>query len=88
MEEPESRNSDMYLYYMVCLRTDAKVLGKPFAQVIMNLKSLNLPSIETVGRARRKLQRAYPELAGSEEIEAMRTVQEDKFRNYARAVNV
>ena len=86
IEEPKARNSDMYLYYMVCLKTDASILGKPFSQVIMNLKSLNLPPFESVGRARRKIQRAYPELAGSDVVEGYRLVNEEAFRSYARGI--
>lgn len=88
MEEPEARNSDMYLYYMVCLKTDARILGKPFAQVIMNLKSLNLPPFESVRRARQKLQSAYPELAGTDNVEAFRSENQNIVKGYAKAVNV
>ena len=85
---PATRNSDMLLYYHVCLEIDRTVLKLPFWNVILDLKGHGLPSIETVGRARRKLQRAYPELAGSEKVECFRAVNESKFRNYARKVTV
>jgi len=85
---PATRNSDMLLYYHVCLEIDRTVLKLPFWVVLLDLKGHGLPSIETVGRARRKLQRDYPELAGSDKVEAMRTVREEQFRSYARQVNV
>lgn len=87
-EEPKARDSFPYLYYMVCLAKNPKVLGMPFAQVIMNLNSLNLPPFESVRRSRQKLQSAYPELASSDEVEAQKAVNEEIVKNYARAVNV
>lgn len=73
---------------MVCLAKNPKVLGMPFAQVIMNLNSLNLPPFESVRRSRQKLQAAYPELAGSDEVVAQKAVNEAIVKDYARAVNV
>lgn len=87
-EEPKARDSFPYLYYMVCLAKNPKVLGMPFAQVIMNLNSLNLPPFESVIRSRQKLQSAYPELAGSDEVEAQKAVNEAIVKSYAKAVNV
>lgn len=85
---PATRNSDMLLYYHVCLEIDKTVLKLPFWNVLLDLKGHGLPSIETVGRARRKLQRAYPELAGSDKVKGFRAVNEAKFRSYARKVTV
>lgn len=83
-EVPEARNSDMYLYYMVCLKINTKVLGFPFSQVILNLKAFNLPPFESVRRSRQKIQQYYPELAGTDEVEATRIINEGIVRNYAR----
>ena len=87
-EEPKARNSFSHLYYMICLKKNPKVLGMPFAQVIMNLKDLNLPPFESVRRSRQRLQAVYPELAASDEVECCRTELEETYRDYARAVNV
>ena len=87
-EEPKARDSFPYLYYMVCLSKNPRVLGMPFGQVIMNLNTLNLPPFESVRRSRQKLQRAYPELAGSDEVEAQKAVNEAIVKDYARAVNI
>lgn len=85
---PATRNSDMLLYYHVCLEIDRTVLKLPFWNVLLDLKGHGLPAIESVGRARRKLQRAYPELAGSDQIEGFRAMNENIVRDYARQVNV
>ena len=54
---PQTRNSDMLLYYYVCLEIDKTILKLPFWLVLLDMKSYGLPPIESVGRARRKLQR-------------------------------
>ena len=59
----DARNDDMTLYLIVC-NTYLKGAGAmPFAEVMEQYKYLGLPSFESVGRTRRKLQAKYPELA-------------------------
>lgn len=86
MEEPKARNSDMVLYYMVCCKRNIVSLGEPFGYVLMNLKELNLPSIESVGRVRRKIQELYPELASDEKVKEMREEQEEIYRKYSKGI--
>jgi hypothetical protein len=84
MEYEEARNSDMVLYVKVCERMNSTVLKQPFWEAITSLKAYNLPCIESVGRARRKLQREFPELSGNAKVEAQRAENEEIFREYAR----
>lgn len=81
-----ARNSDAALYIKVCERINPAVLSKPFWTVLLSLKEYNLPSIETVGRARRKLQEMFPELSGDVDVEAQRLLNEEVFREYARGM--
>lgn len=85
---PATRNSDMLLYYHVCLEIDKTVLKLPFWLVLLDLKAYGLPPIASVGRARRKLQRAYPELRADKKVKDKRTENEIIVEDYARAVNV
>ena len=85
---PATRNNDMLLFYHVCLEIDKTVLKLPFWIVLLDLKGHGLPSIETVGRARRKIQSHYPELAANEKVQGFRLINEEKFKEYARKVNV
>lgn len=87
-ENKMARNSDNYLYIEVCKRINPQVIHKPFMEVMSDLKAYNLPSIETVGRCRRKVVESNPELAGSSEVEVGRTLKEAEFREYARQVMV
>lgn len=83
-----ARNSDNYLYIEVCKAINPQVIHKPFVEVLADLKAYNLPSIETVGRCRRKVVESNPELAGSSEVEVGRELKEAEFREYARQVMV
>ena len=85
---PQTRNNDMLLYYEVCKAIDKTVLKLPFWVVILDLKGHGIPPFETVRRTRQKVQQCCPELAACEDVKAMRTVQEEKYKSYARKVMV
>ena len=83
---PATRNSDMLLYYHVCLEIDKTVLKLPFWLVLLDLKQYGLPPISSVGRVRRKLQRECPELRGDPKVRKQRTENEAIVKDYARGV--
>jgi hypothetical protein len=87
-EIPVTRNSDDLLYLKVCERYNSSVLNMPFWYVFANRKALGIPFFESVRRPRQKLQAAYPELCGSDEVEAQRVVNEGIVRDYARRFSV
>lgn len=87
-QDAATRDSDSLLYCKVLERYGRK-LGVDFTRVSVDsffrsYKKYNIPSVETVGRCRRKLQEEYPELRGSEATEAQRGAREKQFRHYAR----
>jgi len=76
-ENEDARNDDMVLYlalYNLYLK-DAGAM--PLAQ-------LGLPSFESVGRTRRKLQEKCPELLGSVRMQKIRAKGEKAYRRYAK----
>ena len=80
----DARNDDMTLYLIVC-NTYLKGAGAmPFAEVMEQYKYLGLPSFESVGRTRRKLQAEHPELLGSVRIQKLRAKREQDYRRYAK----
>lgn len=83
---PEARNNDDYLFYMVCLRTNAIYMNLPFGKVLLNRKSYGFPAFETVRRTRQKIQAEHPEFAADKNVEAARMVNEEVFKDYARKV--
>lgn len=81
---PAARNDDNLLYYRVCDAIDSDVLGMSFGWALLSMKELDIPTIETVGRCRRKLQEQFPELRATDKVKGLRTEQERKFEAYAR----
>ena len=82
--EPQARNSDMFLYVKVCERLNPQALKQPFWYVLSALKEFNLPNTETVRRTRQKIQAEHPELCGSANVEAQRMLNADAFKEFAR----
>lgn len=89
---PQTRNSDneLYLKVLTVLGNHNGILisDMPVTVFFRNLKEYGFPSLETVGRVRRKLVETHPELAGNSTVEAQRILNEETFRDYARQVNV
>ena len=83
-KDEEARNDDMLLYLKVCNGCLKDTGAMPFAEVIAQYKYLGLPSFESVGRTRRKLQAEHPELLGSIRIQKLRAKQEQNYRRYAK----
>ena len=80
----DARNDDMTLYLIVC-NTYLKGAGAmPFAEVMEQYKYLGLPSFESVGRTRRKLQAKYPELVGNARVRRLRAEGEKAYSKYAK----
>ena len=88
--DEKARNSDDYLYSVICrmrlLDNNIDATRISFVDVMSRRKELNLPPYETVRRSRHKIQQHHPELRGNADVEAMRMVKEEEFRNYARSV--
>lgn len=87
-----ARNSDNYLYYLIC---KGKLQGQgididsiSLKDGLLNRQEYGLPNYETVRRTRQKIQEHCPELASSAEIEEMRAINEEAFREYARSSGV
>lgn len=82
---PAARNSDNLLFIEVVKIININLIFKPLAEVLTNLKEYDLPSIETVGRCRRKLQAEFPELKAKKSVQDIRGDREEEFREWAKA---
>lgn len=85
----ETRNNDNLLYLRLL-----DVLGKhrgidyihmTVIDFFRRLPELDIPTIETVSRLRRKVQQENPELKANAEVTAFRAEREEMFREYARS---
>lgn len=87
-ENPASRDSDNFLFYLVCKKLladqgiDIEDMG--FVKLFLSLPAYNLPQYETVGRCRRKMQQVFPELKCSLEVGMTRGSNADAFAEFGR----
>lgn len=92
LEKNESaRNSDNVLYLHV-LRSYGEEKGLDIDKMsvpmlLLHCKDMGLPSLESMGRARRKVQEIYPELRAGDNVQAMREEQEEAYREFAKKVH-
>lgn len=82
---PEARVStkDLYCEYIKKFYGE-QMLSQPF---ILTLKDKNLPDLETVSRAKRKCLELYPWLRPSDDVQAVKDLYEEEFREYAKRVD-
>ena len=87
-KEPQTRNSDSYLYLKVLEYISEK---EGFALCFMtvpyfleNMKDYGFPPFESVRRSRQKIQATFPELAACKEVEKARMENEKVYRSFAR----
>lgn len=86
--EPKTRNCDNFLYIKF-LEELGKVRGVDYLHtealwLFNNMAALNIPTIETVSRCRRKIQQENPMLKASAAVTGFRSDRAEMFRDYAR----
>lgn len=87
----KARNSDNVLYLYV-LRSYGEEKGidvdkMSVPMLLLHCKDMGLPSLESMGRARRKVQELYPELRASDDVQVIKEEQEEAYRTFAREVH-
>lgn len=86
--KPRTRDSKDYLVKCVYEYINPTAMHLPYCVVMEQRKLLNLPPYGSITRSMRKLQKAYPELRASDEVDAWRKVNEEIVKDYARSVTV
>ena len=81
IKHPKSRDDD-WLLYGYLLNCEGHSVHTSFHSVYEMVKMGEFPSMETVGRIRRKVQETKPELRGTERKQKARKVEQEKFREY------
>nr|DAQ25193.1 MAG TPA: hypothetical protein [Bacteriophage sp.] len=91
-EHPQARDSDNILYYYVCKYIGTKhgfdIDKMSLPNFLLNMKNYRLPSIESVGRARRKVVEQHSELKGTDVIQKYRNKNEVIYREYSKECRV
>lgn len=81
-EDELARKDDCYLIFKIITIWFPKEAGKTFSEVMFGAKSKGI-CFESITRARRKIQRKYPELRDDETAEA-RDKEQEEYKAYAR----
>lgn len=81
LESNPSARRDDYVLILEVLK-DYIDIDMPVTTLLLNHIELGIPSIETITRARRKLQEKYPHLV-NDGAKAIRKEEEKEFREYA-----
>lgn len=88
MVDPDTRNNDNLLYLRVLSalgeQHDIGYLNMRVVDFFRLLPQLDVPTIETVSRIRRKLQQKYPALQSTKKIKNHRAEREKMFRQFAK----
>ena len=80
---PETRDDDFLLYAFV-LNHYGHSKNTPFWEIGKLVVGKKIPSRESVGRCRRKLQEMYEELHAVAPVEKGRRAQEPQYKQYAQ----
>lgn len=84
--DPDAREDDFRLVAQVYYKINNEIGQLPFNIVMLGHKDLKIPAIETITRARRKLQEKYEHLRPRKEIREIRMEQEEQIRRYAKEI--
>lgn len=83
INDPKLRDDDNLLYIHICKRINPIVIGMNFETVLTNRAHMGIPSMETVGRCRRKIQETHPNLRSSKKVEDARYEHYKEVMEYA-----
>lgn len=83
-ENYEARNDDFILIAEVYSLLNECTCHYSFNDIMIHHKNFSLPSIESITRARRKVQSMYADLRASEGTRRVRASEELDFREYAK----
>ena len=82
-EVPATRGSDDLLYIWVCYKMGFSMKGRDAQDFILNYRKMGLPTIESVGRCRRKIQAENEILKPTPDIQLRRKESENSFYHYS-----
>ena len=82
-EKPSTRGDDDLLYINVLDTMQINVKNISIESFLMNYRRLGVPTIESVGRCRRRIQTKCEELKPTPEIGLKRKQVEQSFYNYS-----
>lgn len=82
-DEPATRGSDDLLYLILMRQTLEDVENMKVSAFILNYRKWGFPSIESVGRVRRRIQAKNEALKPSREVQLLRKENEKSYYEYS-----
>lgn len=86
--EPQTRNSDSFLYLKVLEYYDEMhdtfMCQLPVRTFLNNMHEFSIPNFETVRRSRQKIQAEYPDLAACKTVQAYKESNAQAYRAFAK----
>lgn len=79
-----ARDDDMVLYALVCKKVNPDVVKLPFSEVLLDHADYGIPNLESVGRARRKIQEQRQDLQSSQRARQIKAEREEEFVAFSR----
>lgn len=83
-KRPETRNNDRLLYCYYLNSTGVSVKKNSYWDIATQVDLGKIPSIESLGRTRRKVQELNPELGPTTQVRKMRYRAEEDFKAFSR----
>lgn len=80
-EYPETRSNDKELLLKVYTKFYHVFLGDPFYKV---MRRKDLPSMESIRRARQRIQEYYPDFRAEEPVDSIRIAEQEEYIEYSR----
>ena len=78
---PETRDNDKELLLKVYTKYYHVFLADPFYKV---MRRKDLPSMESIRRARQRIQEYYPDFRAKEPVESIRIAEQEDYIEYSR----
>lgn len=84
----KARDDDNYLYMLICeshaMKNGISLKNVSVLNFFLRMNEYGFPTLESVGRARRKVQEEYPELCGSRTAQKRRKTNEEVYKESMR----
>ena len=88
-EYEETRNDDNCLYLQIiklyCVQRNIDIEGLSFEYFLLNQREMGFPSIESVGRCRRRIQETRADLCATESVRRKREAHKKRVLEYVSA---
>ena len=87
-KRPETRNNDRLLYCYYLNSTGISVKKNSYWDIATQVDLGKIPSIESLGRTRRKVQELNPDLAPSKKAKELKDINEEEYEDFSKETEI